>query len=407
MRSITPVLVVVLASGCGEVAEPHADERLGIARFEVKETAERSTVIGWSAGGEAVVRVEVFHGAFMLSPQFADGREGAYVVGRRLDVTALGQSLQWETEGFDATLHLPAPPPSRWALTAALRDPRVTAVLERWGIGFDAVVQTAEVSRPPCPVNGTHHLDCSASTKCPTVNPFVNVPSTCGGNNPTPAEIAQIVAHRVHQRAGEGNGFHYTGPALTPGMYDQSWIVQFCPKTATNAAFFAAKACPDAPGLVENTLYPTSCGPQSPGRCKSCPTYPLFVDTATIEVHDAGWSDGADPVKDVCVSVCGDGECDAFETCSSCTADCGCAAPETCGGGGAPDTCGCTPLTQCPTGYECGTIDDGCGGVVDCAGGATCEDLRGKKFWTCDAASHTCCRHGRCHPDDDISLDVD
>jgi len=60
--------------------------------------------------------------------------------------------------------------------------------------------------------------------------------------------------------------------------------------------------------------------------------------------------------------------------------DCGtCTAPATCGGGGdagAPSVCGgsaaCIPITQCPTGMNCGAVADGCGHLVQCGGGAGC-----------------------------------
>jgi hypothetical protein len=59
--------------------------------------------------------------------------------------------------------------------------------------------------------------------------------------------------------------------------------------------------------------------------------------------------------------------------------DCGsCPSGQTCGGGnpGAPNVCGCTRLTTCPGGADCGTISDGCGGTVSCGGacpsGQTC-----------------------------------
>ena len=72
--------------------------------------------------------------------------------------------------------------------------------------------------------------------------------------------------------------------------------------------------------------------------------------------------------------------------CGGLTADCGkCTLPEVCGGGGVPSHCGggvltddagnaCVPRTKtaCGTGL-CGTIPDGCGGVVDC-GTTNCKN---------------------------------
>ena len=53
-----------------------------------------------------------------------------------------------------------------------------------------------------------------------------------------------------------------------------------------------------------------------------------------------------------------------------------CTSPQTCGGGGAANVCGCTPtVTTCPAGDNCGTVDNGCGGTVSCgtcSGTETC-----------------------------------
>lgn len=49
--------------------------------------------------------------------------------------------------------------------------------------------------------------------------------------------------------------------------------------------------------------------------------------------------------------------------------DCGsCVGPETCGGGGTANVCGCPLRTCTEAGAQCGEIDDGCGGTLDCGG---------------------------------------
>jgi hypothetical protein len=40
-----------------------------------------------------------------------------------------------------------------------------------------------------------------------------------------------------------------------------------------------------------------------------------------------------------------------------------CSSPQTCGGGGMAHVCGCAPQT---CGTRCGTVSDGCGGLLDC-----------------------------------------
>lgn len=49
------------------------------------------------------------------------------------------------------------------------------------------------------------------------------------------------------------------------------------------------------------------------------------------------------------------------------TLDCGsCVEPQTCGGGGTPNVCGCTPTTCEAQGKDCGSVDDGCGTSLEC-----------------------------------------
>jgi len=58
--------------------------------------------------------------------------------------------------------------------------------------------------------------------------------------------------------------------------------------------------------------------------------------------------------------------CDASGACIGCFADEHCSLPETCGGGGAAETCGCTPSTCASLGATCGMVSDGCGDMLNC-----------------------------------------
>ena len=68
---------------------------------------------------------------------------------------------------------------------------------------------------------------------------------------------------------------------------------------------------------------------------------------------------------------CGSGQvCVANSACCAPSQACGtvcCGGYNTCGGGGQAGVCGCTPLKTCDAGV-CGSIDDGCGGKLDCGG---------------------------------------
>jgi hypothetical protein len=80
---------------------------------------------------------------------------------------------------------------------------------------------------------------------------------------------------------------------------------------------------------------------------------------------------GCTPESDAafCLSLQKDcGVVNGLDNCGvSRSANCGtCASPNTCGGGGVVNVCGCTPIFECPSPYNCGSIDDGCGGLLSC-----------------------------------------
>ena len=66
--------------------------------------------------------------------------------------------------------------------------------------------------------------------------------------------------------------------------------------------------------------------------------------------------------------------CGGVLTCGSCTS------PEVCGGGAVANVCGagsCTPTTCAAEGKNCGTISDGCGDVLSCGSCASPETCGG------------------------------
>jgi len=111
-----------------------------------------------------------------------------------------------------------------------------------------------------------------------------------------------------------------------------------------------------------------------PGVDPGCPAGQLYGYTATPGYDCAsglGSIDATDLVTAwACspITVCPTGDncgtlangCGGTVTCGSCTA------PQTCGGSGVANVCGCSPITVCPTGDNCGTLPNGCGGTVTC-----------------------------------------
>jgi hypothetical protein len=92
----------------------------------------------------------------------------------------------------------------------------------------------------------------------------------------------------------------------------------------------------------------------------------------------AGGFDGTSVLSDAelfaCLTACASGyDCGSIPDGCGGNVACGsaCTAPQTCGGGGAPNVCGCTPLLGCPFYDDCGTISDGCGGTLHCGSACT------------------------------------
>jgi len=101
--------------------------------------------------------------------------------------------------------------------------------------------------------------------------------------------------------------------------------------------------------------------------------WPDAVVLADQRTAGSGWEAGAYVFGDACVATtcAAEGaECGSIEDGCGGSLDCGsCTAPETCGGGGTANVCGtgsCVPLTCEEAGATCGQVDDGCGGELDC-----------------------------------------
>jgi hypothetical protein len=82
-------------------------------------------------------------------------------------------------------------------------------------------------------------------------------------------------------------------------------------------------------------------------------------------------SDECDADDQCCTpKTCADlpGQCGTLDDGCDGVIDCGgCPMGQTCGGGGVPNQCGCPP-PQCPAAANCGTITNACGAAVTCGG---------------------------------------
>jgi hypothetical protein len=149
-------------------------------------------------------------------------------------------------------------------------------------------------------------------------------------------------------------------------------------------------ACDDGDPCTIDECTPTSCehlvvasGPapeQTQGDCVQIECQGGVAvevaaeDDAPVSEACVTWScDGATPVSTPVTrgNSCDEGGtfCDGAGLCVECIEDAHCGGTNTCGGGGEPGFCGCTPLSCDEAGLTCGTVFDGCGGLLQCDNG--------------------------------------
>jgi hypothetical protein len=122
----------------------------------------------------------------------------------------------------------------------------------------------------------------------------------------------------------------------------------------------------------------TTCDMSNPPKCSTVVeatgafTAGAVVGTTAVYAIDA---DGAEAFVTVNVICTPKTQCAAGLNCGSVSNGCGgmlscgtCTAPQFCGGGspGVANVCGCTPISKCPTGKNCGSLSNGCGGMIAC-----------------------------------------
>ena len=132
-------------------------------------------------------------------------------------------------------------------------------------------------------------------------------------------------------------------------------------------------------------------------------TVPDAVVDVAPDVEDS--HDGSDVADAPCVPTwsCEEAgaECGSVDDGCGELLDCGgsCALSETCGGGGVANRCGCTPATCAALGVACGSVANGCGGVLHCGdpcvwpetcGGAGEDNQCGCTPLSCAAAEAEC-----------------
>lgn len=289
---VTSSVFALFVGGCNvdSDATPNGNAELGIARFNVEESAQRTTLVAFDENGIEVAHVDLVHGAFTPSPEFADDFTTSTVDGRSLEAAIGSQVTTWQTAGYAPVMSLPAISSKAVALGRFLEDPHVVAVLSRWNIGFEpfhestgaslvdetAYVRTWDILRS---YTGTGGTGCTGCTSLGSVNSPARTINTCGGG------LAAAQAAKVN-------------------VGSQWWVLQKC---AGDGGFYMfEKSCPVSGNV-------SSCG-TSTGACKGCPTVSwapggfgeddVRVQWTTTNIHgDYGTYDGGGGCQ-LCGSVC-------------------------------------------------------------------------------------------------------
>jgi hypothetical protein len=207
-------------------------------------------------------------------------------------------------------------------------------------------------------------------------------PAGWGDNNNQCGEIADICA--------DGS----PGDSIT--VAGRTWVVQQLWSNAQQKCTSSGPTPPVCTGTTLTGCRKCSCGDNGNACtggtpvCETSSSNVLFGAceqcTATSGTCSSGTcQQSATPSQDdICSGCMPITTCPPGDNCGTVPDGCGgvvncgtCTPPQTCGGGtpSNPNVCGCTPKTTCPAGDNCGTVPDGCGGVVNCGScppGQTC-----------------------------------
>ncbi len=290
------VVGLALGAGCVDSAQAPApapivqgNSELGIARFEVVETASKTTVVGRDDAGAEVARMELIHGSFTPSAAFADTLGTDAIVGRKVDVAIGTKQLSYENLGFAPVMKLPPLTGKSAVLATFLADPHVKPVLDQWKLGWEQVDANDESAyfNTQFQINGTGSYSCTGSTCSNFTRSLTKVGggsctqnSQCDGAYPNgygsgwtcntgngKCEKTMSVSNCANGAAtsagvsGTFQGFVGKAVALCCYASPLNWAHKYCPSE----------------GTVTNTgtafvLRTTSCGDLSVnGGCQACP----------------------------------------------------------------------------------------------------------------------------------------
>lgn len=272
MRYFVPAAVLVLGGCAAESSD--SSHVLGIEQFETVDHGNVTSIIGLDASGAEVGRVEILHGVYAASPEFADDFSSPTVDGRTLTVKVGAQSYHWETEGYAPTLSLPAAPGKMVAIGTFLEAPEVVGVMNRWGIGFEHFV--AEPPRTASALDGeTAYLqDCGDGYLAPDLY-WMSAAADYGSGGQQYSSVSSVTLPNNESAGTCGGSVAASSLGMittTLGGVTQYAIQQQC--TSSGETRLYRKTCPAGTDTV------SQCGNTS-GACVGCGSYTNALNSVT------------------------------------------------------------------------------------------------------------------------------
>ena len=289
-KGIRAALVGTLAiAGCAtdSAALPTGNAQLGIAEFQIDDTANQTIITTFDASHNQSGKIELIHGDYIL--EYAE--PGSSDIGKQVS----GRSREDRLRGV--RLHLADPElrgtrptclPCRRALrptsSRCWRGPHVKPYFDAWLIAWQP--RTAAVAPAgEQPYDSSHNIATVENTRFCSSSPCPIYTGT------TPiCQAGSNGGYGLVWQAAIGD----QGATGTYGYYGfENLISQMCYATNPEHGFFAFKTCAFS---QTNGSYTSSCGSDA-NKCQACgqTTYSTSTGEPNLTFSDAGYLYGTDP----------------------------------------------------------------------------------------------------------------
>ena len=349
-------VALAVVAGCGETASSTTtggNVALGIAEFQIYESAELTTVVGVDPEQREIGRLELIHGRFMPTQDFGDMYNGRPIDGRKLTATVLGEDMAWETLGYSDTSHMPALPPG--PLTTFVADPHVRPILQNWSIGWDDTPEGG-AEEPYTTANGCDTVKVGSSPRDCSGGGGTGISCTIRSGSAGTTTTSACVG--AAEYAGKTLDF-YSGPGQP---YDGTYVFLCCGSQISGQ--YGTKSCAAITGEGLSCAHPTDycspCGDSGGSKCQQCAGLTNYSGKCELRTSSLGSG-----LYDVCYDI---GDCRSDSAPCSSNADC-------CDG-----NC-CSGLCSSNSCVTCVGTGSFCGSDRDCCGGACCDSTCTTQFF--------------------------